>query len=90
MRRLFQSGERLVGGGAYLSKYDNWELYHNEADGHDTASLFRDVVFVFVSLFSKTSVSSRAKLACENKRGARERKYDFLLLLPLFPCAGGQ
>ena len=60
---------RLVGGDAYSSKYDNWEHYHNEAGGHDTASLYTDVVLVFVSLFSKTSVSSRAKRACENERG---------------------
>ena len=34
----------------------------------------------------------RAKRACENERGARERKIKnyFLLLPPLPPCAGGQ
>ena len=36
-------------------------------------SLYTDDVLFFFSFFSKTSASSRAKRARENKRGARER-----------------
>ena len=36
-------------------------------------SLYTDDVLFFFSFFSKTSVSSRAKRAHENKRGGRER-----------------
>ena len=41
-------------------------------------SLYTDVVLFFFSFFLKTLVSSRAKRACENERGARERKINFL------------
>ena len=49
-------------------------------------SLYTDVVLFFFSFFSKTSASSRAKRACENKRGAREGKIkNVYFLLPPTP-----
>ena len=41
-------------------------------------SLYTDVVLFSFSFFSKTLASSLAKRACENERGARERKMNFL------------